>query len=368
MPSKKYAHDIDLLLAFAIRQALIYPVSSDPGSLGSGHAGLLWFNTTSGKLKVWDGTTAVDFLARANHTGTQLASTISDLASVVKAYRLDEFAVPTADVSMGSRKITSLADGVGANDGINKGQLDAALAALVSGQTLKGAVKVAATSNVNISSPGATIDSISMSNGDIALLTAQSTGSQDGPYVYNGSGSAMTRATNWDTSGEAVLGSYWVVEQGTKADQYALLTNDTAITLGTTTPTFTFIGGTSLTAGNGISITSGVITALATALGGVTVDGTGIHLDNTIAQRKVTGAIPTATSGAFTISGATVTWNHALNNKAAKLTVVAHTSPVSGYTDGEEVSFAQTNTDANNTQFTLPANPASNNWFAMIEG
>lgn len=31
---------------------------------------------------------------RANHTGTQTASTISDLAAVVKAYRLNEFAAP----------------------------------------------------------------------------------------------------------------------------------------------------------------------------------------------------------------------------------------------------------------------------------
>jgi hypothetical protein len=41
-----------------------------------------------------------DPLARANHTGSQASSTISDLASVVKAYRLDEFANPTSALDL----------------------------------------------------------------------------------------------------------------------------------------------------------------------------------------------------------------------------------------------------------------------------
>lgn len=54
------------------------------------------------------GKLATDPLARANHTGTQLASTISDLATIVKAYRLDEFAAPTAAVSLGSQNATNV--------------------------------------------------------------------------------------------------------------------------------------------------------------------------------------------------------------------------------------------------------------------
>ena len=49
-----------------------------------------------------------EILARAKHTGTQLASTISNLATVVKAYRLDEFAIPTADINLNSKSITNL--------------------------------------------------------------------------------------------------------------------------------------------------------------------------------------------------------------------------------------------------------------------
>lgn len=368
MPTRKFATDIDLLSAFSIRNALLNPVSTDPTGLGSGQAGMVWFNTVGGKLKVWTGSAAVDFLDRSNHTGSQLASTISDLITTIRAQRLDQLAAPTADVPWGSRKITGLADGSGANDAINKGQLDAALAALTSGQILKGAVTVAATTNVNVASPGATIDGITLTSGvDLVLLTGQSTASQNGPYLFNGASSPLTRAANFDTSGEAAIGSYWVVEQGTKADNYALMTNDTAVTLGTTALAFSFIGSTSFTAGNGISISGGVITAVVAAGGGVALSGSGLALDPAVASRHVVGVIPTATSGIFTVSGSVVTINHGLGSTAPDFVLRAGSSPASGYTTGQRVEVEELATDLNNLQVTLPAAPASNNWVFQIE-
>lgn len=186
---------------------------------------------------------AVTFaISRANHTGSQLAGTISDFDTQVRTNRLDQLAAPTNPVGMGSQRITSVTDPSGPQDAATKAYVDSQLAGAVSGLVLKGTVRAAATASITVASPGTTIDGITASNGDIFLLTAQSTGSQNGPYVFNGSGSAMTRATNWDTSGEATLGSYWIVREGTNADKFAILTNDTAITLGTTTPTFAFSG------------------------------------------------------------------------------------------------------------------------------
>lgn len=198
--------------------------------------------------------------SRANHTGTQLAATISDFDTQVRTNRLDQMTAPTAAVSLGSQRITNLTDPSGAQDAATRNYVDTQVAGLVSGQTLKGTVRAVATSNVNIASAPATVDGITPSNGDVFLLTAQSTGSQNGPYVWTSAGAAMTRATNWDTSAEAVLGSYWVVREGTHADKYALLTNDTTITLGTTTPTFTFIGAAASTV-NGYTETSPSISA-----------------------------------------------------------------------------------------------------------
>lgn len=180
-------------------------------------------------------------ISRANHTGTQLAATISDFDAQVRTSRLDQMAAPTTDLSINTHKLTNVVDPGSAQDAATKNYVDTQLAGVVSGTVLKGAVKVATSTNITLTAPGATLDGISMSNGEIFLATGQTTGSANGPYVYNGSGSTATRAGNWDSSGEAVLGSYWIVEQGTKADSLAIMTNDTAITLGTTTPTFTFI-------------------------------------------------------------------------------------------------------------------------------
>jgi hypothetical protein len=199
-------------------------------------------NTTDAASTADVETARLNAISRANHTGTQLSSTISDFDTQVRTSRLDQMAAPTNPVSMGSQRITSVTDPTGAQDAATKNYVDTQLAGAVSGLTLKGTVRAAATANITISSPGTTIDGITASNGDLFLLTAQTTGSQNGPYVFNGSGSAMTRATNWDTSGEATLGSYWIVREGTNADKFAILTNDTAITLGTTTPTFAFSG------------------------------------------------------------------------------------------------------------------------------
>lgn len=181
-------------------------------------------------------------ISRTNHTGTQLAATISDFNSAVRLNRLDQLANPTGSVSLNSQKIIALADPTSAQEAATMNYVDNAVAGLAGGLQFKGTVKVAAAANVNIASPGtSTFDGVTVSNGEIVLLTAQSTGAQNGPYTFNGAGSSMTRAANWDAAGEAKVGSFWVVTQGTRADNFAIMTNDT-FTLATDTAVFQFIG------------------------------------------------------------------------------------------------------------------------------
>ena len=61
---------------------------------------------------------AVDPLARANHTGTQTASTISDFNTAVRTNRLDQMTAPTAAVPLNAQKITGLADPTNAQDAV----------------------------------------------------------------------------------------------------------------------------------------------------------------------------------------------------------------------------------------------------------
>jgi hypothetical protein len=61
---------------------------------------------------------ATDPLARANHTGTQTASTISDFDTQVRTNRLDQMAAPTAAVALNAQKITGLADPTSAQDAV----------------------------------------------------------------------------------------------------------------------------------------------------------------------------------------------------------------------------------------------------------
>ena len=61
---------------------------------------------------------AVDPLARANHIGSQTASTISDFDTQVRTNRLDQMAAPTAAVALNAQKITGLADPTNAQDAV----------------------------------------------------------------------------------------------------------------------------------------------------------------------------------------------------------------------------------------------------------
>ncbi len=71
---------------------------------------------------------ATDPLARASHTGTQTASTISDFDTQVRTSRLDQMAAPTASVSLNSQKITSLATPTANADAATKQYVDTAAA------------------------------------------------------------------------------------------------------------------------------------------------------------------------------------------------------------------------------------------------
>ena len=87
---------------------------------------------------------------------------------------------------------------------------------LVEGLAWKDSCRVATQSNINLSSPGATIDGVTMASQDRVLVRSQSTASQNGIYVWNGSSSAMTRSLDANTFAELEQ-AVTTVEEGTSA-------------------------------------------------------------------------------------------------------------------------------------------------------
>ena len=238
---------------------------------------------------------ATDPLARANHTGTQTASTISDLASVVKAYRLDEFAAPTSSVAFNGQKITGLADPTGDQDAATKAYVDAAR----SGLDVKQSVRVASTGAVTIASPGASIDGVSLSTDD-RVLVKDNGNATNGIYVFNGASSALTRASDADTTAEVSAGMFTFVEEGTvNADSGWVLTTNNPITLGSTTLTFAqFSGAGQITAGDGLTKSGNTINAVGTT-DRVSVTSDAIDIASTYAGQSSITTLGTITTGTW---------------------------------------------------------------------
>ena len=85
---------------------------------------------------------ATDPLARANHTGTQTASTISDFDTQVRTSKVTDLAAPTGSFSMNSQKITNLATATTSTDAINKDYVDSKIGAVSGIASLDSSGKV----------------------------------------------------------------------------------------------------------------------------------------------------------------------------------------------------------------------------------
>jgi hypothetical protein len=80
-----------------------------------------------------NGKLATDPLARANHTGTQLASTVSDFDTQVRTSKVTDLAAPTGSFSMNSQKITNLATPTSNADASTKAYVDTSISNLIDG-------------------------------------------------------------------------------------------------------------------------------------------------------------------------------------------------------------------------------------------
>ena len=205
---------------------------------------------------------------------------------------LDPNGTGTVDVS--SARITNVATPTATGDAANKAYVDAQL----QGLDVKNSVRVATTANGTLASAfanGETVDGVTLATNDRILIKNQSTGSENGIYTVNASG-APTRATDFDSNSEVTGGAFFFVEEGTaNADNGFALTNDGAITVGTTALVFTqFSGAGQLTAGDGLAKSGNTFS--------VNVDDSSIEINSDTLRVKASGITNAMLAGSIDLT------------------------------------------------------------------
>ena len=220
---------------------------------------------------------------------------ITNFDTQVRTNRLDQMAPPTTTVSLNNQRIIGLLDPIGSQDAATKSYADA----LISTGTNKGAVRAASTINLSLTTPGASIDGVTLVLNDLILLKDQTTGSQNGIYLWTSATAALTRATNADISAEVRAGLFVFVSEGTvNGNNGYTLTTDDPIVLGTTSLVFTqFSGAGQITAGGGLTKNGNQLDIGSGA--GITVNPDDIQISATYAGQASIVTVGTIATGTW---------------------------------------------------------------------
>jgi hypothetical protein len=203
---------------------------------------------------------------------------VGDSAGVAREIGGDSFAKLAGPTFTGTVSVPTNAPLSGGAVAASQAYVDAAVAAGTTPTTFdfKDGVRVAASTNVTLSAPGAAIDGVTLTSGDRFLAFGQTLPAANGIYVFNGAASAATRSTDADTSAEVTNGMTIAnTQEGTYANSRFVLTTADPIVLGTTALSFTSQSNTGLTAGDGITFTGSVVSVNATAIAGTGLENDG---------------------------------------------------------------------------------------------
>jgi hypothetical protein len=179
--------------------------------------------------------------------GAAIAS--SKLADGANFIKKDGSVAFTGAISLGNQYLTNVASPQNSGDGANKSYVDTLINNLSTLYKYR-TVHAASTANVLIGAPSNSLDGHTLVNGDRVLIKNQTTTSENGIYIYNGLGYALTRAADSDIYSE-ITGSLVYVENGTTlADTRFFCTSNTGGTIGSTAITYVQDTGVGITSAN----------------------------------------------------------------------------------------------------------------------
>ena len=256
------------------------------------------------------------------------------------------------NIDFNSRPGINLADPSSAQDAATKNYVDS----VIRGLDWKQEVVAASTGNVNVASPGASIDGVTLAANDRVLLKDQTTASQNGIYVWTASASALTRALD-ATTGTQISGATVTVQRGTvNADRIYRCTADDPITVGTTNLPWVQVGagggGEIVTAGAGLTKSG---TTLDVGAGtGITVGADTVSIDTSLVARKYATAV-----GNGSLTSIPVT--HNLGTRDVAVTVYDAASY-------EEVLVDSVRTDVNTVTLSFATAPTTGQYRVVIIG
>lgn len=283
-------------------------------------------------------------------------------------------------LDLASQQLHHMADGSSSDDAASWGQVQA----LLNGLDWHPAVEAASTANLNLASPGSTIDTVAMSTGMRFLAKNQTTASQNGLYAFATSTTPATRVADMPAASQA-QGAAVLVLGGTQEDTAWVVNSLTVVGTDAMSWVQFNAGGSTYSAGNGLTLTgssfsveldgdtlavsgSGVKANLATNGGlqdssgievkagtGITVGSGGVATDPTVVVGKFSANVGDASSTDIEIT-------HNLGTRDVVVSLRLAGSPYSAViTDWDA-------TDTNNVTFHFASPPTSAQYRATIHG
>lgn len=176
--------------------------------------------------------------------------------------------------------------------------------AVAEGLHIHASVQTATTASIDLNSPPASIDNVTLTNNMRILVKNQSNTAENGIYVYNSASATLTRASDFDSVAEIAGGDFVFVTGGNTYDNTGWVQTETVTTLGTDPILWQqFSGAGTYSAGTGLALDGTVFSNT----GVLSLSGTASEIDVSASSGNITLSLPTSINADTTGNAATAT-------------------------------------------------------------